>query len=596
MAGRKSVALEKIKMYHDSFERCAKDMIKVRDHNTASLMALEFRPGQQVMHDVAEKRKAERGYLRVLLLKNRRFGGSTYVAARGYHRAIFNFNQNIFIIGHETDSTNTLFKMVQLMQEKNPIPPATRTSNAQELIFDRQKKDGGVGLKSEYKLATAKNVEAGRSQGIHFLHGSEVAMWPGHAETLLASLYRTIPNPPADTEIWLESTGKGYGNYFQIEVYKTYANGQYPYYTAPLSKYAPHMVGSKAEFTFAYHDPERDWILIFIPWMIDPVCWLEFESKGRKKGFEHRLEMNNKKEGAVNYGALELQKKYGLRLEQLYWREQTIINTCMENVPLFNQENPTKISDAFISKGSNHYPSVFCDWVQSMCLEPVVTGRIMYRNGRPIVEPNPAGAFQVWENYDPSKEYFITVDAAGGKREIHEKEKRDPDKTVIDVWERRTGRQCAQWYGHIDYDLISEELVNIGNLYGQAVACVELNNHGYKVVGDLKTLKYPQYYWKPGEPGWSTNRKTKPIMADDLLMGCREGLIKIRCRETVEEMRAYVEISGRFGAEAGANDDRVTTAQMAVQMMQKLPRKIELQDDAYVDKYASQEPNAWMAV
>jgi len=61
-------------------------------------------------------------------------------------------------------------------------------------------------------------------------------------------------------------------------------------------------------------------------------------------------------------------------------------------------------------------------------------------------------------------------------------------------------------------------------------------------------------------------------------------------------MRAYVEISGRFGAEAGANDDRVTTAQMAVQMMQKLPRKIELQDDAYVDKYASQEPNAWMAV
>ena len=166
MAKKKFTVAGVIKGYMNSFKLFAGDAIKVRDHNTAKILPLRFRPGQQIMHDVAKKRKKEKGFLRVLLLKNRRFGGSTYIAGRGYHRAIFNFNQNIFIIGHEVDSTNTLYKMVQLMQEKNPIPPALKTDNAREMIFDvTEKNAAGPGLKSEYRLATAKNVEAGRSQG-----------------------------------------------------------------------------------------------------------------------------------------------------------------------------------------------------------------------------------------------------------------------------------------------------------------------------------------------------------------------------------------------------------------------------------------------
>ena len=159
-----------ISNYKQDLELFAKHALYVRDHNTSNLMTLNFRPGQKIMDDVAKKRMKEKGYLRVLLLKNRRFGGSTYIASRGYHHVTFNFNKNAFIIGHETDSTDTLYKMVQLFQEKNKIAPAVKTSNAKELIFDTTEKNAAPGLKSEYKLATAKNVEAGRSQGIHFLH------------------------------------------------------------------------------------------------------------------------------------------------------------------------------------------------------------------------------------------------------------------------------------------------------------------------------------------------------------------------------------------------------------------------------------------
>ena len=581
------LAPEKLKRYKTDFAKFARNCITVRNHNTAMLESLKFRPGQAVMHDVAEKRKEERGFLRILLLKNRRFGGSTYIGARGYHRASMNFNQSIFIIGHETDSTETLYKMVQLMQEKNPLEPKIKTSNAKELIFDNE---AGTGLKSEYRLATAKNVEAGRSQGIHFAHNSEEAFWPSHADELLSSLFSCVPRPPTDTEIWRESTGQGYGNSFQKAVFKAWAEGENPYFTAPINQYANHMPLADMEFTFAYHDPDADWVLIFIPWFLDPSCQKQFESEDRKEAFIKRID--NPK-GDINKDARKIHKKYGMTLEQLYWREWSIINECGEKVDMFNQENPTTIIDGFRTKGSNHYPSDFCDKVESRCLSPVIVGNIVRRMGAAVIEPNAKGNLRIWERYEPNEQYFMTVDAAGGKRDVHVKENREPDKTVIDVYNHRTGRQVAQWRGHVDYDLIDEIAEGLGDMYGRCRACVELNNHGYTVVAGLKTKKYPMYHHKPGEPGWSTNKKTKPELADGLLEGCREGVITIRCRETVSEMRTYVEVNGRYGGESGCNDDRVMTAQLAVQMMYKLPR---VQTDGAVaeDDVGGVTEQSWM--
>jgi len=588
-AEKKDAAILEYKL---NFQKFAQDCEKVRNHNTAMIEPLIFRPGQQVMHDIAEKRKKEMGYLRIMLLKNRRFGGSTYIGGRGYHRASMNFNQSIFIIAHEEKATQTLYRMVQLMQEKNPLAPSTITSNAIELRFDRR---DGKGLKSEYSLATAKNVEAGRSQGIHFLHASEEASYPGNAEELLASLFTCVPRPPADTEIWRESTGKGYGNSFQKAVFKTYAEGKYPYFTARINKYAKHMPNASMEFTFAYKNPDSAWILIFIPWFLDPACQLDFENDEREREFLKRIANARKHKDDINYGVEELQRKYGLTLKQLYWREWSINNECNSDIEMFKQENPLSVQEAFRSTGKGHYNADFCDMVEKTCMPPLLVGNLVREKGVPRIEINPAGHMSIWEFYEPLQQYFLTVDAAGGKREIHVKENKDPDRTVIDVWNRRTGRQCAQWYGHVDYDLISDVVKAIGEMYGMATACVELNNHGYKVVGDLKTDDYPMYSHKPGEFGWLTNKKTKPQMADGLLDGCRDGIITIRCKETVEEMRTYIEKSGKFGAEAGCHDDRVTSAQMARQMMDLLPRNAAPTDEEYIDDEEINSETAWMA-
>jgi hypothetical protein len=210
---------------------------------------------------------------------------------------------------------------------------------------------------------------------------------------------------------------------------------------------------------------------------------------------------------------------------------------------------------------------------------------VVERAGAPKIRPSIHGAFSIWEKPDHDQVYFITVDSAGGKKKGQEDTQKEPDPSCIDVYNHNTGVQVAQWHGHIDYDMIGELVERIGRIYSHytpdgrggymvelPIACVEAENHGHSVIADLSRIKYPQYEMRPGEPGWSANKRTKPQSVDDLSQGARDGGIQIRCRETISEMRTFVEKAGHFDAEIGCHDDRVTAARLGMQMLQRIPR------------------------
>jgi len=556
--------------YIDDFTLFARECLKVKDHATASIVPLELNDGQMVLHEVVEKQLGEKGYVRVLLLKARRFGGSTYIEARFYWRTALNFNRNTFIIGHELDSTDTLYEMATLMHQMNPIPPSTLKSNAKELVFDRP---NGTGLKSQYRLATAKNLSAGRSQGIHYLHDSEEGYWQ-NADILLPGLLACVPPLPSETEVFRESTANGYGNRFQRDCFAAYCEGRYPYYTDSEGR------------VFAWENPKSEWILAFIPWFVHRIYSQPFMDENEKKGFERSIEQKvfvketNQWEESE---ALKLKKKFNLTLEQLNWRQRTIENVCNGRVEVFHQEFPSTVEEAFLSSGSNIYGKELCDQVETGCREPLLIGEIVDRMGETAVRPNPRGSFRVWEKPDPESSYFLTVDSAGGIKPSDVLEKKEPDPSCIEVWNHKSGVQAAQWHGHIDYDLLADMTAMIGKMYARKnergdyidlpKACVELNQHGYTVVSGLRERKYPMYEHKPGEPGWHTNRATKPQMVDGLYEAARDGSLQIRCRETVSEMRTFVDKGKKYEAEEGCHDERVISAAMASQMMQLLSRR-----------------------
>ena len=564
-------SLAKVKAYLRDDILWFKECATVRDHNTSQLLPFKLRRGQQILHNVAQKQMDEQGYVRIFLYKSRRFGGSTYVETRLYKRTSMEWNRNAFIVGHEESSTATLFNMAKLCHEKNPIAPATRASNAQELIFDNKQ---GTGLKSQYKLATAKNVDAGRSQGIHYLHLSEEAFYPDNAPALITGLFNCFPEPPTGTEIWRESTANGCGNTFHKGVMDTYCEGKHVFY-------------EEDGIPFAWHNPKRDWVVVFIPWFVDTNLTKPFDRKEDKEAFEkaiHEKRFDQDSMSWVEKEELRLKKRFKLTLEQLHWREWAIENKCNGDINLFHQDYPATVEEGFLSQGTNVFSRTLCDDLQAQCAEPVMVCDPYRLGGLVRTKRNRHGKFTVWEEYKDCDTYFLTVDVAGGIKDalIGKKRSKDeePDRTNIDVWNHRTGMQVAQWNGHMDYDLVADMVQMIGELYAVKTAkevklptaCVELNNHGFTVVRDLKNMNYPQYGNSGTEPGWQTNRRTKPQMIDGLKEAARDGSLKINSVQTVSEMRTYIEEGGKFAAASGCKDDRVITAAMASELVKVLPR------------------------
>ncbi len=96
--------------------------------------------------------------------------------------------------------------MTQRYYDKLPQGLCAQADRASSRELYIRKYDSG------YAVGTAGNKGAGRSQTIQLFHGSEVGFWP-HAEDHARGVLNAISDEPG-TEIILESTANGIGNYF----------------------------------------------------------------------------------------------------------------------------------------------------------------------------------------------------------------------------------------------------------------------------------------------------------------------------------------------------------------------------------------------
>src|SRR5262245_46690503 len=149
----------------------AEQNLKIRP-KTGALVPFRFNAAQLKLHEAIETQRAKTGRVRVVCLKARQLGISTYIAARLFHRTITNLGLRTVIVGHERRASCNLFQIVKRFYDNLPddIRPTVGTSNAEELIFDR--------LDSGYIVSVATNEGAGRSATAQLLHASEVAFWP----------------------------------------------------------------------------------------------------------------------------------------------------------------------------------------------------------------------------------------------------------------------------------------------------------------------------------------------------------------------------------------------------------------------------------
>lgn len=180
----------------------------------------ELNQAQLFTHARLEAQLKEMGRVRAVLLKGRQMGMSTYIGARYFKKVITKRGQEAFILTHESEATKNLFEMTKRYYETLPegLCPVADRSSTKELRF--------LQFDSGYRVGTAGNTGVGRSQTLHLFHGSEVAFWP-NAELHDKGVIEAVSNE-AGTEIILESTANGIGNYFH-NMWKAAKSGQSEY-------------------------------------------------------------------------------------------------------------------------------------------------------------------------------------------------------------------------------------------------------------------------------------------------------------------------------------------------------------------------------
>jgi hypothetical protein len=201
-----------------------------------------------------------------------------------------------FILTHEEAATQNLFEIVQRYHNNCPahLAPHTGASNAKELNFDE--------IDSGYKVGTAGTKAVGRSSTIQLFHGSEVAFWP-FADTHADGVLQAVPNED-NTEIILESTANGIGNFFH-QTWRDAGKGK------------------------------NDYIAIFVPWY-----WSEEYQTSDVRDQESISDAENPTSDVRRLTPEEREygELYGLTPAQLAWRRQKIAE--LKDAALFKQEYP----------------------------------------------------------------------------------------------------------------------------------------------------------------------------------------------------------------------------------------------------------------
>ena len=91
----------------NDLEHYAARCLKIRT-KAGKIEPLLFNRMQQYLHREIEAHARRNGRVRVLILKARQQGCSTYISARYYHKATHTRGQQVFILTHEQDATDKI--------------------------------------------------------------------------------------------------------------------------------------------------------------------------------------------------------------------------------------------------------------------------------------------------------------------------------------------------------------------------------------------------------------------------------------------------------------------------------------------------------
>lgn len=518
--------LKKLRRLKYEFTYYAPKMLKIRTKD-GKLSDFNLNTMQNKIDATIERLKAEGKPIRIIILKYRQGGASTYTEGRIFHSTSMNTLTNSLIVAHEEAASTNLFNMSKMFYDElpNELKPMRKNSNSKEIVFenpttDAAEKQDNPGLRSRIKISTAKNTDAGRSATIHNLHASEVAFWDD-AQKAMLSLMQAVPNTP-NTMVILESTANGVGGYFHEQWERAKAG-------------------------------ESDFVPLFFAWFEEPAYEMDVPDVFVLTDEEKAL--------ASQYP--------GITIRKLVWRRWCIANNCGGDPELFKQEYPSNDIEAFLTSGRPRFDMKALQEYLAQCIDGQ-RGYLEKIAGRVTFIPDPKGYLEVWERPVKINEHYIGADVSKGLF--------TGDFSTAPVFDNKYDLN-ALWHGKIDPDLFADQLAMLGTWYDDALIAVEENNHGLSVINAMKT-EYGNLYKRTShnkateeqkqEIGWWTSEQTKKLAIDNLARLIRERRLGIKSKKFIQECMMYViDDKGSTNAQQGSHDDIVMAAAIILYVMEQ---------------------------
>ena len=490
--------------------------LKIKNKNSEIIPFILNEPQQELYNKIKELKQQHKP-VRILILKARQMGFSTLTEAILFKEVVTRHNVNAGIITHEAKATNNLFAMSKLYYDNlpEPIKPAIRNRNAQELFFNNE---NSTGLNSKITCMTAGDG-AGRSGTYNFLHLSEFAFWNGDKKEAYISLMQTVPNNE-NSMVIIESTANGYEYFKEL-------------WDKAVRK-------------------ESDFIPFFVGW--NKLTEYQMPYSGFKLTEEEK----------------ELQSKYNVSLEQLEWRRWCIRNNCGGDIDIFKQEYPINPEEAFLSSGACYFnKEKIINRINELKVEPV-KGEFVYdydnitdKISNIRLKTSENGFITLFMMSQSNYPYVIGGDTSG----------EGSDYFVAQVLDNTSGRQVAVLHKQFDADEYTRQVYCLGKYYNNALVGIEANFDTFPIKY-LERLGYDKQFIRKKEDnftgkinksfGFKTDKITRPLILSELQAIVNDHIELIGDKKTLEEMLNFVKNEkGRPEAQQGSHDDLVMALAIA---------------------------------
>ena len=493
---------------------------------------------------------------RLIILKARQLGCSTVVGGFQFSLVRSSPNKHAFVCAHDSDSSDTLFRMVKNFNKNMPRRRGDKggrvaQANKKELVWDND---------SSYRVQTAGNINLGRGSRFQYLHCSEVAFWPNDRSSLTS--VRQCVSDNVETLVVLESTANGAKGVFYNE----------------WNKWTEHQRKKPGRLD--------GYIPIFLSWLDNP----EEYSTPVPDGYDWD-------DVDPEVAKLEpLIKSFGGTPEQLYWRRKKIAEALHHDADMFDQEYPTTPEQAFLHTGRPAIPQIIIGQ-HRRTIKAARRAKLEWSNDRKnrariVYDASFASNYwEIWEEPIERNDYAVGGDVAeGGLSDIKDK-KSQPDFSAIAVLNRTELSTAAQWHGRIDADLLGDEMLKVAYFYNQAWMSPEANAVGQATLLHIKRASYPRLYNREQQEdrdnpeitqylGWKTTNANRDDMIDEWKAACRpdfsrsfEGSIKCYSAKLLREEETFIYTdSGKREHAPGEFDDVLFAWFVALQMHLRNPR------------------------